>query len=82
MVEAGLAGEGEEPSDALLGAGVGEGAPDVPGERAGSADGGEGMGAAVDAVPEADARPQLSIGCCRHRHERCVGGVLEITVAL
>jgi hypothetical protein len=33
VVEAGLAGEGEEPSDALLGAGVGEDVPDVRGER-------------------------------------------------
>ena len=32
--------------------------------------------------PELECRPQLSIGCCRHRHERCVGGVLEITVGL
>jgi hypothetical protein len=28
------------------------------------------------------SRSKLSIGCCRHRHERCVGGVLEITVGL
>src|ERR1019366_9620469 len=54
-VEAGLSGEGEEPSDALLGAWVGEDAPDVRGERTGAAEGGEGVGAAVDAVPDADA---------------------------
>jgi hypothetical protein len=30
--------------------------------------------------PELECRPQLSIGCC-HRRERCVGGVLEITVS-
>ena len=55
VVEAGLAGEGEEPADALLGARAGEGVPDVRGERAGSAEGGEGVGAAGDAVPDADA---------------------------
>jgi hypothetical protein len=55
VVEAGLSGEGEEPSDALLGTRVGEGAPDVRGERAGTAEDGEGVGAAVDAVPDADA---------------------------
>jgi hypothetical protein len=55
VAEAGLAKEGEEPADALLGAGAGEDAPDVRGERAGSAEGGEGVGAAVDAVPDEDA---------------------------
>jgi hypothetical protein len=53
--EAGLAGKGEEPPDALLGAWAGEGVPDVGGERAGSAEAGEGVGAAGDAVPDADA---------------------------
>ena len=51
VAEAGLAGEGEEPADALLGAWAGEDVPDVSGERAGAAAGGEGVGAAVDAVP-------------------------------
>ena len=55
VVEAGLAGEGEEPADALLGARAGEGVPDVGGERGGPAEGGEGVGAGVDAVPDADA---------------------------
>jgi hypothetical protein len=55
VAEAGLAGEGEEPSDALLGARVGEDVPDVGGECAGSAEGGEGVGAGVDAVPDAEA---------------------------
>jgi hypothetical protein len=55
VAEAGLAGEGEEPSDALLGAGVGEDAPDVGGERAWPAESGEGVGAGADAVPDADA---------------------------
>ena len=35
MAWAGLAGEGEEPSDALLGTRAGEDVPDVRGERAG-----------------------------------------------
>jgi hypothetical protein len=52
VAEAGLAGEGEEPPDALLGAWAGAGVPDVRGERAGAA---EGVGAAGDAVPDADA---------------------------
>jgi hypothetical protein len=55
VAEAGLAGEGEEPADALLGARVGEHVPDVRGERAGSAEGGEWVSAAGDAVPDADA---------------------------
>jgi hypothetical protein len=55
VAEAGLAGEGEEPADALLGAWAGEGVPDVRGERVGSAETGEGVGAAGDAVPDADA---------------------------
>jgi hypothetical protein len=55
VAEAGLAGEGEEPADALLGAWAGEGVPDVRGERAGSAEAGKGVGAAGDAVPDADA---------------------------
>jgi hypothetical protein len=55
VLEAGLAGEGEEPADALLGAWAGEGVPDVLGERAGSAEVGEWVGAGVDAVPDADA---------------------------
>jgi hypothetical protein len=55
VVEAGLAGEGEEPSDALLGARAGEDVPDVRGECARSAEGGERVGAAGDAVPDADA---------------------------
>jgi hypothetical protein len=55
VVKAGLAGEGEEPSDALLGARVGEHVPDVRGERTGSAEGGEWVSAAGDAVPDADA---------------------------
>jgi hypothetical protein len=55
VVEARLAGEGEKPSDALLGARVGEDVPDVRGKRAGSAEGGEGLGAAADAVPDAEA---------------------------
>jgi hypothetical protein len=36
VAEAGLAGEGEEPADALLGAWAGEDVPDVSGERAGA----------------------------------------------
>jgi hypothetical protein len=55
VVEAGLAREGEEPSDALLGARAGEDVPDVRREHAGSAEGGEGVGAGVDAVPDSDA---------------------------
>jgi hypothetical protein len=55
VLEAGLVGEGEEPADALLGAWVGEDVPDVGGERSWSAEGGEGVGAAGDAVPDADA---------------------------
>jgi hypothetical protein len=39
VVEAGLAGEGEKPADALLGAWAGEGVPDVRGKRGGSAEG-------------------------------------------
>jgi hypothetical protein len=56
VVKAGLAGEGEEPADALLGTWAGEHVPDVRGERAGSAEGGERVSAAGDAVPDADAR--------------------------
>jgi hypothetical protein len=55
VAEAGLAGEGEEPPDALLGAWAAEDAPDVGGECFWSAEGGEGVGAAGDAVPDADA---------------------------
>src|SRR5262249_53146447 len=55
-VEAGLAGEGEELLDALLGARGGEDAPDVCGECAGAAEGGEWVGASVDAVRAAAAR--------------------------
>ncbi|MGH3394290.1 MAG: hypothetical protein ACRDPO_06330 [Streptosporangiaceae bacterium] len=39
-LEAGLPGDRQESPDALLGTRVGEGVPDVRGERAGSAEGG------------------------------------------
>src|SRR5271168_1311183 len=54
-LEAGLPGDRQESPDALLGTWVGEGVPDVRGECAGSAEGGEGVSAGVDAVPDADA---------------------------
>lgn len=82
VVEAGLAGEGEEPSDALLGAGAGEDVPDVRGERAGAAEGGEGVGAAGDAVPDADAG---FAGCGSEGLDRGAGlggDVLEAALAV
>ena len=54
-LEAGLPGDRQESPDALPGTRMGEGVPDVRGERAWPAEGGEGVGAAVDAVPDADA---------------------------
>jgi hypothetical protein len=47
VLDAGLSGKGEEPSDALLGAQVGEDVPDVRGERARPAEGGEWVGTAT-----------------------------------
>ena len=81
VLEAGLAGEGEEPSDALLGARVGEGVPGVRGECAWSAEGGEGVGAAVDAVPDADAGLAGCGGEGLDRRAGLGGDVLEAALA-
>jgi hypothetical protein len=55
VLEAGLPGDRLEPPDALFSTRAGEDVPDVRGERAWAAEGGERVGAAVDAVPDADA---------------------------
>ena len=82
VLEAGLPGEGEEPADALLGAWAGEGVPDVLGERAGSAESGEGVGAAVDAVPDADAGVAGCGGEGLDRDAGLGGDVLEAALAV
>jgi hypothetical protein len=81
VAEAGLAGEGEEASYALLGTGVGEEVPDVRGECAGSAEGGEGVGAACDAVPDADAGLAGCGGESLDRGAGLGGDVLEAALA-
>jgi hypothetical protein len=63
VLEAGLAGDGEEPADALLGAWAGEGVPGIRGKRGGSAEGGERVKTAGDAVPDADAGLTGCGGC-------------------
>lgn len=63
-LEAGLPGDRQESPDPLLGTRMGEGVPDVRGERAWPVEGGEGVGAAVDAVPDADA-PALRAAAAR-----------------
>src|ERR1700730_929613 len=81
VVEARLAGEGEKPPYALLGAWMREDVPDVRGECAGSAEGGEGMGAAGDAVPDSDA---CLAGCGGEGLDRGAGlggDVLEAALA-
>jgi hypothetical protein len=81
VVEAGLAGEGEEPADALLGAWAGEGVPDGRGERAGVGDAGQGVGAAVDAVPDGDAGVAGCGGEGLDRDAGLGGDVLEAALA-
>ena len=81
-LEAGLPGDREESSDALLGARVGEGVPDVRGERAGPAEGGEGVGAAGDAVPDADAGVAGCGGEGLDRDAGLGGDVLEAALAV
>jgi len=55
VVKAELAGEGEEPADALLGVRACVRVPDGCGKRVGAADAGQGMGMAADAAPDRDA---------------------------
>jgi hypothetical protein len=82
VLEAGLAGEGEEPADALLGAWAGEDVPDVGGECSWSAEGGEGVGAAGDAVPDADAGLAGCGGEGLDRDASLGGDVLEAALAV
>jgi hypothetical protein len=55
VVKAGVPGEGEEPADALFGVRSGEGVPDRWRECARFAEAGQGVGSAVDAVPDGNA---------------------------
>jgi hypothetical protein len=81
-LEAGLPGDRQESSDALLRARVGEGVPDVRREHAGPAESSEGVGAAGDAVPDADAGVAGCGGEGFDRDAGLGGDVLEAALAV